>query len=147
MRNQLLICFSSLLLLSCSGSEKEPEGVLPEKKMQAIVYDMMRADQFLANFVFNRDTSLDRQKESIQLYSRIFRSHAVTRDEFQKSMDYYSARPDLLKILMDSVSALSLRRPVTPVTPVVPPVETPVIPKDTIVKDVPAKKIKPFTGN
>ena len=114
MKGLLLICSCSLVLWACTGKENIPEGVLPEKKMQVLLWDIMRADQFLANFVFSRDTSLDKKEESIKLYSRIFRVHDVTKEDFQQSMAYYSAHPELLKILMDSVSALSLRQPAAP---------------------------------
>ncbi len=141
MKGLLLICFCSLVLWACSNKEKIPEGVLPEKKMQAVLWDIMRADQFLANFVLSRDTALDKRKESIRLYSRIFHSHAVTKEDFQQSMAYYSAHPELLKTLMDSVSALSLRRPVTPVDT---SVAKPPVRKDSI---LPKKTLRPVKVN
>ncbi len=141
MKALVLICCSSLLLLACSKKEKIPAGVLKEKKMQAVLWDIMRADQFLTNFVLNRDTSLDKRKESIKLYNRIFRVHAVTKEDFQQSMAYYSAHPELLKTLMDSVSALSLRRPVTSVDT---PAAKPPVRKDSI---LPKKTLRPVQVN
>jgi hypothetical protein len=141
MKGLVLICSCSLVLWACSGKEKIPAGVLPEKKMQAVLLDIMRADQFLANFVLNRDTSLDKREESIKLYRRIFRSHTVSKEDFQQSMIYYSAHPALLKTLMDSVSALSIRRPEAQVET---PVRAPSVKKDSVPGK---KKLKPLPGN
>ncbi len=141
MKGLLLICSCSLVLLACSRKENIPDGILPEKKMQAVLWDIMRADQFLASFVLSRDTSLDKREESIKLYSRIFRVHTVTKEDFQKSMAYYSAHPELLKVLMDSVSALAIRRPLTqPDTPVA----QPPFRKDSV---RPKKTLKPVQVN
>jgi len=121
MKNLLLICSFPLLLISCSRKEEVRDDVLPEKKMQVVLYDLMRVDQFLAGFVFSHDTSLNKRVESIKLYKRVFETHQVSRDDFQKSMTFYRSHPELFKVLLDSVSALALRRPsvpaVVPVTP------------------------------
>lgn len=139
MKALLLICYSSLLFLACTKKEKIPEGVLPEEKMQALLWDVMRADQFLANFVLSRDTTLDKRRESINLYRRIFRAHDVSQKDFQQSMAYYSAQPGRLKTLMDSVSALSLRRPAAPVDS---KVTTPPARKDSLPRKRTLKPVK-----
>ncbi len=67
------------------------------------MWDMIRADQFLANFVFIRDTFVNKVAESHRLYDNIFSIHQVTEEEFRRSYEYYSTRPQLMKSLMDSV--------------------------------------------
>ena len=82
------ILLSSFLILSCR-SDKQREGILPEKKMRVVLWDMTRADQFLTDFVFSRDTSLNKLDESLKMYNRIFAIHQVTKEEFRQSFQYY----------------------------------------------------------
>ena len=135
------ILLSSILILSCR-SEKQREGILPEKKMRVVLWDMTRADQFLTDFVFSRDTSLNKLDESLKMYNRIFAIHQVTKEEFRQSFQYYREHPDLLKSLLDSVSNINVATVVSQVP-------------DTAkrIQSAPQKarpdsgKIKPFMGN
>jgi hypothetical protein len=63
---------------------------------------MLRVDQFIVNYVA-RDTLLDKKQESIRLYEQVFKIHKISREEFQKSLDFYQNRPDLLKVILDSI--------------------------------------------
>lgn len=136
------ILLLSLLVLSCRQGKNQPEGILPEKKLRAVLWDMMRADQFLSDFVFSRDSSLNKLQESQLVYNRIFAIHEVTREEFRQSFNYYREHPNLLKSLLDSVGNINAPPVINPVAdtaeqrPVVPQVTRP----DT-------GKIKPFRGN
>lgn len=116
--------FSPILLLfffliSCSGKNKIPQGVLPKQKMQAVLLDMLKADEFLTGYVFPNDSALNRKQESIQLYEQVFRIHQTDRDEFKKSLSFYQAHPSLMKEILDSLNkkqaSLSTQR-VKPVT-------------------------------
>jgi hypothetical protein len=108
MRTGLLIFFSGIFLAGCGRKDKVPNGILPQKKMQAVMWDMMRADQFLADYVLNKDTSLKKQNESIQLYQKIFLIHNIKKEVFQKSFSFYKNHPDLMKAIMDSISKMPL---------------------------------------
>ena len=124
------ILLSSLLILSCRSDKKQPEGILPEKKLRVVLWDMMRADQFLTDFVFSRDTSLNKLNESMLVYNRIFAIHRVTKEEFQQSFRYYKEQPGLLKGLLDSVAAFNIPPVVTTVTDTAkPPATAPKIPR------------------
>ena len=104
MRANLLILLIASLVGSCSNKEKIPPDLIPQKKMQLILWDMMRADQFLTDFVLNRDTSLDKTGERLKYYNRIFSLHKISRENFQQSFHYYKQQPALFKMLMDSLS-------------------------------------------
>lgn len=69
-----------------------------------ILWDMMRADQFLADYVLNKDSSLKKIPESLKYYQQIFAIHKVSKEEFQHSFSFYQSHPVLLKALMDSIS-------------------------------------------
>ncbi|MBL0334756.1 MAG: DUF4296 domain-containing protein [Chitinophagaceae bacterium] len=72
--------------------------------MEDVMWDVMRTDQFLTDFVFIKDSSLNKDAVSMGYYQRIFREHAITREEFQTSFKYYQKHPALLKAVMDSIS-------------------------------------------
>lgn len=104
MRRLLLLMVFSGLLLACGSKNKLPAGVLPAEKMEDVMWDVLRTDQFLTDFVFIKDSSLNKDAVSIGYYQRIFREHAITREEFQKSFEYYQKHPSLLKAVMDSIA-------------------------------------------
>lgn len=111
----ILIFF--FIISGCRNKNSIPKNVLRQEKMQAVMWDMIRADQFLANFVFSRDTAYNKVAESYKLYNEIFSIHQVTEEEFRRSYEYYSTRPQLMKTLMDSVVVIK------PATPVITPSE------------------------
>jgi len=126
MRNSLLIVLSMVFLASCKKKDSIPRNILPQKKMQAILWDMMRADQFLTDYVLNRDTSLNKEKESFKYYQQVFAIHKIDKDEFQRSFAFYRSHPALLKAIMDSISAPQNTLPVVaqpeqPTTPLAVP--------------------------
>lgn len=138
MRFLFLICVcAGFFFPACSRKDEIPPGVMPAPRMTEVLFDVMRADQFLVNFVFIRDTSLNKRNESIRLYRDIFRSHHTTREEFQQSMNYYLAHPRQFRSILDSISAKSPEPP--PAPEIVP--QPGVIAKDTL-----AKKDSVFRG-
>ena len=117
MRNSLLILLSVVFLFSCNKN-KLPSGILPQEKMQAVMWDMMRADQFLTDYVFSKDSSVNHDTASIRLYQQVLSIHKLSKEEFKRSFDYYNSHPLLLREVMDSISAG--KKNITPVTPVKP---------------------------
>ena len=65
---------------------------------------MMRADQFMADHIFAKDSMANKRLVSEEWYGKVLALHKISQEEFRKSYDYYSARPQLLKDLMDSIS-------------------------------------------
>jgi hypothetical protein len=103
MRTGLLIIYLFLLIAGCKSKDAVPGNVLPQKKMQTVLWDMMRADQFLADYVLNKDTSLKRETESIKLYQQVLVINGVTKEKFERSFTFYKSHPLLLKVIMDSI--------------------------------------------
>ena len=99
------IVLSIIFVFSC-GTKDKKENILPENKMRAVMWDMIRADQYVSDFLL-RDSTKNKREESEKLYEQIFYLHKITRDQFKKSLDYYSARPNLFQPIIDS---LALRR-------------------------------------
>jgi len=121
MRTGLLIICCSLVIAGCKNKNKVPPDIIPQKKMQAVLWDMMRADQFLSDFVFNKDSSLDKRTRSIQLYNRVFAIHHISKEQYEKSFSFYKTHPALFKVIMDSLSTAKATAPAEMITQPVPP--------------------------
>ncbi|MEO6611827.1 MAG: DUF4296 domain-containing protein [Chitinophagaceae bacterium] len=115
----LIICFC-ISLSGCKNNNKVPGDILPPSKMQAVLWDMMRADKFLADFVLSRDSGLNKETESIKMYEQVFAIHSITKEKFRQSFSWYESHPSFLQVIMDSIS----NRPVTAPTKLVQPGDT-----------------------
>jgi len=99
---------------ACGNRDRVPGDIIPPDKMEAVLWDMMRADQFLADYVLNRDSSSasEKEKKNIRMYQQIFSYHKISKEEFSKSFDYYRANPVQLRTIMDSIQNKKLGVPV-----------------------------------
>lgn len=98
------MCFrvlaAALLLLSCSG--EVPSGVLPPKRMEAVLYDVIRADEWV-DFSITQDSANRKFSKRTALYDSVFRLNKVTKEQYRKSLAFYQGRPDLLKKVFDEM--------------------------------------------
>lgn len=99
----ILIIFLSLSISSCQDRNKVPANILPPKKMQAVLWDMMRADKLASDFIL-RDTSLERDAESIKMYQEVLAIHSLSKEKFRESFNWYKDHPVVLKVIMDSIN-------------------------------------------
>lgn len=106
MRKSKIIVFS--LLISCSNIKVPPDIISPDQ-IQPIIFDLLKADEYLNNFIL-KDTLLKRDQEAIKLYDQVFQLHKTNATEFYKSYKYYQAHPDRNKMLMDSLNAMITRK-------------------------------------
>src|SRR5690606_39128821 len=51
----------------------------------------------------------DKKKETFLYYQKVFQLHGISHEEFLKSYDFYLGRPDILKVMFDSISAQAER--------------------------------------
>lgn len=99
------LLFSVVILSSCGGKNKIPSGVLKQKEMKLVMWDMIKADEFVRNFVA-RDSSKNKKEESIKLYEEIFSLHKTNKETFDKSLHFYQAHPDLYMGIIDSLNTM-----------------------------------------
>ncbi len=104
MKTFFLIFSLIVLLAACSDKDKLPKGVLPPEKMRDVLWDMIRAGEFLNGYVLSRDSSLDKAAESQKWYNKIYQMHKVNKAQFDKSFAYYKDHPLLLKTIFDSLA-------------------------------------------
>ncbi len=107
---RLLSSWIFLLIFLCTScKDKHREGtVLSQEKMQTVLWDILQADAFTANFI-KKDSSKKDAAENAALQKKIFELHKISREDFTASYDYYSSQPELMKALLDSMSAKAER--------------------------------------
>jgi len=89
------------LFISCKN-DNLPKGILPESKMREVLWDVMRADEWVS-YEYNIDTSVNKYVRSIELYQQALQIHNIKAEQFQKSFRYYQSHPKLLKPIFDSL--------------------------------------------
>ena len=92
-----------LILCLISACSKDPE-VLPQEKMQLLMWDYIRADVYANEFI-KRDTTRDLKGEHTRILKQIFKKHGVSKDQFFESYQYYATRPELFNPLLDTIIA------------------------------------------
>lgn len=107
MGRYLVYLFLAVFVLACGGDEV-PADVLPPKQMEAIIWDLLRADE-LADHYYAKDSSLTRMQFFGEQYDRVFAIHGLTRQQLQQSLRYYESRPEKLKPIFDTVQARAER--------------------------------------
>ncbi len=71
---------------------------------------MIQADQFTKAYLAKDSAKMNVKLERIKLYQEVFNIHHVSKDEFQKSYEFYMSRPDLAKTMFDSLTAYANRQ-------------------------------------
>ena len=92
------------LVIGCTNKSGTPAGIFGKEKMQAIMWDIIRAEAFTDQFI-KKDSSKNVFQENMKLQNAIFSIHKVTRSEYYKSYDYYISHTDLIRVVLDSMSA------------------------------------------
>ncbi len=109
MRLVLMFIVALIFCISCSDKNKIPEGIMKPPEMQAIITDMLIADAMNGERVI-KDTALKLPVENASWFLKVFHLHQTTRNEFNRSYSFYLKRPDLLKVITDSASAVINRK-------------------------------------
>ena len=78
--------------------------MLPQNEMRKIMWDLMRADAYVSDFIM-KDSTRNQKEESVILYEKVFAMHSTTRETFKRSLTFYEGRPDMLKVITDSLKS------------------------------------------
>lgn len=98
-----------ILFLAACSSGNVPSDVIQPEKMKLVVYDMIRADEWV-NTRASADTSFNRTTEVRKFYEQVFLIHKITRKQFYDSYKYYQAHPDLNRTLFDSLQGYANKK-------------------------------------
>jgi hypothetical protein len=103
MRIVLPVLFA-VLLIACGKRNQLPNGIIARDKMETLLWDMIRADDFVKEYIVNKDSTLNDTTESIKMYERVFQLNKTTKEEFTRSFKYYQSHTSLLKQVLDSLN-------------------------------------------
>lgn len=92
------------------GKSDRPKDLIPEPKMERVIWDMVQADEFITNYVLKDSAKVNVNAERYRLYEKVLGLHSITKEQFQKSYTYYASRPRDSKLLFDSLAARANRR-------------------------------------
>jgi len=106
------ISIAIVLLTACSTKKTGKEVILPIKTMQQTVWQLMQVDEYLTRQI-QTDTTIQPSLKKAQYYQQVFNINKVDRVQFYTTMDYLDKHPVEMKVLMDSVEALSKREKLT----------------------------------
>lgn len=109
MRKPVIIsCVIISICSLCCRSKRLPEGILPQSTMRAVMWDLVRAGEFLDAYVLYKDTSSDKASRGIEWYREVYKLHHITEEQFKKSYAYYKLHPELMKEVLDSLAKMKL---------------------------------------
>jgi hypothetical protein len=109
-----------VFIVACS--EQRPADVLPEDKMREVMWDMIKAGEFLDGYVFGRDSIKNKAALATDWNNKVYELHRITKDQFDKSYTYYKGHPALMKGILDSLGKRNAPVPVTATDSTVKPV-------------------------
>jgi len=99
----LALLFAAVLLLSACRSDKVPADVMDEQKMASFLQEAYLLEGFYAvETGFHYDTL---QPEMIASYDSLLVSYGLSRDDFERSVDWYTHHPNIYQRIHDSVLA------------------------------------------
>mgnify|MGYP003477589612 FL=1 len=96
------LLFGLVMLPACKNKDTIPEGILKPEKMQVVLWDVIRADAFTADFI-KKDSAKNAAAENLKLQQQIFAIHKITKADFYNSYDYYKSNTPLIKNILDSL--------------------------------------------
>lgn len=103
---RIIIILSCIAFFSCNGN-KMPAGVLPQPKMEEVLWDYVCADIYATDFA--KDSLTSRADIQAGLRKSVFQKHKITQETFSKSYKYYEEHGNLMQALLDSVVAKQSR--------------------------------------
>lgn len=103
---QILALITCFLLVSACG---RPKGILPQDKMEAVLWDIAKGSDFVNSNVYYRYPQLNRAAVNQEMLNQIFTIHQVTKESFYKSLDYYQREPDVYIAMLDSIKTRQTR--------------------------------------
>ena len=106
---QLLFCIMlCVTIVACKNKNTSADTIIASDKMEKVLWDIYQADAFTENFQ-KKDSSKNFKIENTGLQKKIFDLHKVSKESFYKSYQYYSSHPDIMHIMLDSITSKAER--------------------------------------
>ncbi len=98
----------SFLCFSCSSRKQIPADILGPAAMEKILFDIALAEEFAVSYLA-RDTIVDKDSAMTAEVEKVMKIHKTSQEKFRDSYDFYKSRPDLFKVIVDTVYFRSQR--------------------------------------
>ncbi len=102
---RLIIFYLVANLAACTDRSSIPKNIIPPDSMQKILKDVIIAGVYSEQFISRDTLKRDKRKANDELMDSVFKLHKITLEEFKKSLSFYESRPDLNKMIFDSLAA------------------------------------------
>lgn len=99
-----LLCF----VVSCKSNDI-PKRVIQPDLMGKVLFSLNMAEEFVNSYVA-KDSSRNKAQELQKEYQKVFLLFQVTKDDFEKSYEFYKTHPEIFKVLLDTLDARGQRR-------------------------------------
>ena len=106
----LIPALMTFIVFGCSKANKAPDDILSKQKMEVVLWDIIQAERFSVLYLLKDSSSKNVQLEKFRLYDQVFNLHKVSKDDFIKSYKYYLGRPDIAKVIFDSIAVKAERQ-------------------------------------
>jgi Domain of unknown function (DUF4296) len=106
---RLPVFFIMILFAACSDRTSVPGDIIPLDSMTVIMKDIIIANEYSLANIPKDSTKKDKILANQELLDGVFKIHHITRESFQNSYRFYDSRPDMNKIIFDSLSAYANR--------------------------------------
>ena len=106
---RLPVFFIVILFAACSNRSAVPADIIPLDSMTMIMRDIIIANEYSMANIPKDSTKRDKILANQQLLDGVFKIHHITRESFQNSYHFYESRPDMNKMIFDSLSAYANR--------------------------------------
>ena len=91
-------------LSACRDKDGLPNGILKKDKMQSVFWDVIQAESYTTQFI-KKDSFKNAFLENAKLQQQIFALHKISKSDFYESYDYYKNHVELMRVLLDSITA------------------------------------------
>ena len=78
--------------------------------MEAVLWDIIQAERYSTLFLARDSAARNVQIEKFKLYGQVFDIHKVSKEDFIKSYKFYLSRPDIGKVIFDSIAVKADRQ-------------------------------------
>jgi hypothetical protein len=78
--------------------------------MELVLWDIIQAERFSSMFILKDSATKNVEVETFKLYEQVFALHKISREKFVESYKYYLGRPDIAKVILDSITVKAERQ-------------------------------------
>jgi len=97
-----------VLCFSCSNRKQIPSNILGQEAMVKILFDIALAEEFAISYKV-KDSKTDKDSAIAIEVNKVLKIHKISQEKFRTSYQFYKSRPDLFKLIVDTVYSRSLR--------------------------------------